>query len=71
MTPWRCFSWTVTFWAWPWCLKKCGKPPGEVQQAWREKIALCFIIAIMCGALGFLTYGFTSIVCGKVSDTFN
>ncbi|KAJ3217713.1 Chitin synthase, class 3 [Dinochytrium kinnereticum] len=67
---WRCFSWTVTFWAFPWCLKRCGKTLPEVQQAWREKIALCFIISVMCGALGFLTYGFTTVVCGSNIETF-
>ncbi|KAJ3163616.1 Chitin synthase, class 3 [Geranomyces michiganensis] len=45
-------------------LKKFGHMEEKaVQQAWREKVALCTIITCMCGALGFLTYGFTNTVC--------
>ncbi|KAI8816033.1 chitin synthase 4 [Fimicolochytrium jonesii] len=46
-----------------------------VQQAWREKMTLVMIIACMCGALGFLTYGFVTTVCKPANrmsfDTFN
>ncbi|KAJ3168546.1 Chitin synthase, class 3 [Geranomyces variabilis] len=45
-------------------LRKFGHMEEKaVQQAWREKVALCTIITCMCGALGFLTYGFTNTVC--------
>ncbi|KAJ3180960.1 Chitin synthase, class 3 [Geranomyces variabilis] len=45
-------------------LRKFGHMEEKaVQQAWREKLALCTIIICMCGALGFLTYGFTNTVC--------
>ncbi|KAI9101814.1 hypothetical protein DFS34DRAFT_567145, partial [Phlyctochytrium arcticum] len=40
-----------------------GMSDRAVQQAWREKLALCFIILAMCAALGFLTYGFVATVC--------
>ncbi|KAJ3195249.1 Chitin synthase, class 3 [Irineochytrium annulatum] len=63
VTPWRVFSWAVTCCALPWCLRKCGMRQLEVQQAWREKIALCLIAFFMCGLLGFLTYGFNTVVC--------
>lgn len=32
-------------------------------QAWREKVALCFIIAILCLCVGFITVGFQKILC--------
>ncbi|CAI2188163.1 13539_t:CDS:2 [Funneliformis geosporum] len=33
------------------------------QQAWREKIALCFIAVAMGGSVAFLTVGFAAILC--------
>jgi chitin synthase len=52
-------------------MKKCGMPRREVQQAWREKIALCLICLFMMGALGFLTFGFTSVVCVPNGDAIS
>lgn len=34
-----------------------------MQQAWREKFALVFIIGIMCTVVGFLTVGFQKVLC--------
>lgn len=46
------------------CLRKCGRIPDErVQGAWREKVALCMIIVVLCLALGFMTFGLSTIVC--------
>ena len=46
------------------CLKTCGRMREErVQAAWREKVALCSIIVVLCLALGFLTFGLSTIVC--------
>ncbi|KAF5351979.1 hypothetical protein D9756_007387 [Leucocoprinus leucothites] len=46
---WKLFSWVVTFWAPNFLLSSLGgmKDPN-VRQAWREKIALCFIICVLC-----------------------
>lgn len=33
------------------------------REAWREKVALCVAIAMLCGALAFLTFGFSLFVC--------
>lgn len=33
------------------------------REAWREKVGLCVAIAILCGALAFLTFGFSLFVC--------
>ncbi|CAO3677614.1 unnamed protein product [Rhizopus stolonifer] len=42
------------------CLRK--KNP-MVQQAWREKLSLCYIILLLCCALAFITYGLTRALC--------
>lgn len=47
-----------------WMLRICGGMPDErVQRAWREKVALCMIIVVLCAALGFLTFGLSLWVC--------
>jgi chitin synthase len=46
------------------CLSRCGRmPDGRVRAAWREKTALCLIIVVLCLALGFLTFGLSTMVC--------
>ncbi|KAF9578886.1 Chitin synthase, class 3 [Lunasporangiospora selenospora] len=41
------------------------KGNSEVQQAWREKVALVSIIFMLCFSVGFLTFGFNVVLCGK------
>ncbi|KAJ1570006.1 Chitin synthase, class 3 [Nowakowskiella sp. JEL0078] len=45
-------------------LAMCGKRDKQIQQAFREKLALCIIIVIMMFAVGFLTFGFQQVICG-------
>ena len=40
-----------------------GMHQASSREAWREKVALCVAIAILCGALAFLTFGFSIFVC--------
>ncbi|KAI9278951.1 chitin synthase-domain-containing protein [Phascolomyces articulosus] len=61
--PWVLFSRIVTFWALPSMLKACKMPDKSMQQAWREKIALCFIIICMGGIVGFITVGLATVLC--------
>jgi chitin synthase len=62
---WILFSRIVTFWA-PSSLLSCfGMHDRLVQQAWREKIALVFIIFILCIVVGFLTFGLQTVFCQK------
>ena len=70
LDPWRIFSRVVTFWA-PGALLSSvgGMKDKQVQQAWREKMALCFIIAIMCAAIGFLTVGLQKVLCPESAQT--
>ncbi|KAI8058582.1 chitin synthase-domain-containing protein [Syncephalis plumigaleata] len=61
--PWVLFSRIVTFWAPGVLLKACGMPDKAIQQAWREKVALCFIILVLCAIVAFLTLALPSTLC--------
>lgn len=67
---WKLFSLLVTFWAPPFLLSSVGglKDKGT-RQAWREKMALCFIALILCGCVGFVTVGFQKLLCPQVQAT--
>ena len=43
----------------------------EQQRAWREKMGLVGIIAMLMAGVGFLTFGFTISVCGKPPNRFH
>ncbi|EJF57737.1 glycosyltransferase family 2 protein [Dichomitus squalens LYAD-421 SS1] len=61
---WRIFSRVVSFWAPDFLLESLGGlRDKQKRQAWREKIALCFIIIILCGGVGFVTVGFQKVLC--------
>ncbi|CAG8452049.1 4542_t:CDS:2 [Acaulospora morrowiae] len=65
-TPWVIFSQIVTACFLDPCLSVVGKMKDpSVQQAWREKVALCFIILCISCFMGFLTFGFSSLGCTK------
>ncbi|OZJ04508.1 hypothetical protein BZG36_02238 [Bifiguratus adelaidae] len=51
-------------------LELFGMPNPLTQKAWREKIGLLSIIFLICGAVGFLTFGFTQAVCPTPPLTF-
>ena len=61
---WPMFYTTVTCCCPNFLLSKIGRmhQPSS-REAWREKVALCVAIAILCGALAFLTFGFSLFVC--------
>ncbi|KAK9760887.1 hypothetical protein K7432_014654, partial [Basidiobolus ranarum] len=65
---WVIFSRIVTFYAPSPILSCCGMKTPDKRQAWREKIALCTIIFLLCSIVGFLTFGLQQVLCGlKVS----
>ncbi|KAI8982626.1 chitin synthase-domain-containing protein [Pilobolus umbonatus] len=68
--PWVLFSRIVTFWALPPMLKAFKMPDAGMQQAWREKITLCFLIICMGGFVAFITIGLNSTLCPS-SDANN
>ncbi|KAL1922500.1 uncharacterized protein VTP21DRAFT_10039 [Calcarisporiella thermophila] len=61
--PWVLFSRIVTFWAPGFLLTKLGKSDESMQQAWREKIALCFLIMLVGAVVAFFTIGFQTLLC--------
>ncbi|ORX99919.1 hypothetical protein K493DRAFT_323786 [Basidiobolus meristosporus CBS 931.73] len=60
---WFLFSKIITFYAPRPILICCGMKRAEVRQAWREKMALCTIIFVVCASIGFLTFGFQQVLC--------
>ncbi|KAI8820276.1 chitin synthase-domain-containing protein [Fimicolochytrium jonesii] len=57
---------------WPSCMSACGgMKTKDVQQAWREKVALCMIVGLLCLTVGFFTYGLKPLLCpnGSSPDT--
>ncbi|KAI8819501.1 glycosyltransferase family 2 protein [Fimicolochytrium jonesii] len=52
----------------PFCLTALGKRDRAVQQAWREKVALCMIILVLCLAVVFLTVGLRRVLCPDTND---
>ncbi|OAX34959.1 glycosyltransferase family 2 protein [Rhizopogon vinicolor AM-OR11-026] len=67
--PWRIFARIVTFWAPSFLLRSVGglRDKGKIQ-AWREKIALCFIISILCLIVAFITVGTQKVLCPETSS---
>lgn len=61
--PWVLFSRIVTFWALPPMLTALKMGDAGMQQAWREKITLCFLIVCMGGFVAFITIGLNSVLC--------
>jgi len=66
---WKIFSRIVTVWA-PGVLLSSigGLHDKQKQQAWREKISLCFIIMCLCGTVGFITVGLQNVFCPQNTD---
>ncbi|KAG8754863.1 hypothetical protein FRC14_004569 [Serendipita sp. 396] len=61
---WRIFSHIVTFWAPPFLLSTIGRMKDKpTRQAWREKIALCFLALLLGGTVGFATMGLDRVLC--------
>ncbi|ORY38112.1 hypothetical protein BCR33DRAFT_431902 [Rhizoclosmatium globosum] len=65
---WAMFAKLLTCCFIPPILRFMGKKNPVAQQAWREKVALCFIIFIMCGMVGFLTFGLERTFCPPPSE---
>ncbi|KAF8980752.1 Chitin synthase, class 1, partial [Haplosporangium bisporale] len=60
---WVICSRITTCWALPPFMRMCGIHDKQVQQAWREKFTLCFIILLIGGMVAFLTIGFSFLLC--------
>ncbi|EJU04233.1 hypothetical protein DACRYDRAFT_20829 [Dacryopinax primogenitus] len=60
---WRIFSLLITFWAPPIFLKWARISDTPSQQAWREKVALCFLALVLGAFVGFVTMGLDRVLC--------
>lgn len=60
---WVSYTWCVTFWIPDFFLTMIGKKTEGVRMAWREKVALCFIVAFLSGVMLFFVQGFGKILC--------
>ncbi|KAJ2556783.1 ATP-dependent RNA helicase, partial [Coemansia sp. RSA 1822] len=63
---WRVFSRLVTLWMPDFVLNLLGKKTPGKRQAWREKIALCFIILLITAATAFVSFGLSLMLCHPV-----
>ncbi|KAH9273457.1 hypothetical protein BASA83_004123 [Batrachochytrium salamandrivorans] len=64
---WVCCTWSLTWWIPGIFLKFCGKMKRpDIRMAWREKVALCVIIAVLCFALLFFIIGLRYIICPTI-----
>jgi chitin synthase len=63
ISAWVAYCRLVTIWCPDMILKCFGKPSKPQQRAWREKMGLISIIALICAFVGYLTFGFTQTVC--------
>ncbi|KIO19050.1 hypothetical protein M407DRAFT_31299 [Tulasnella calospora MUT 4182] len=62
--PWSIFAHLVTWWAPPFILASLGGMKDQPsRQAWREKVALCFIALVLGGIVGFATVGLDRALC--------
>lgn len=68
--PWKMFSWGVTCWVCAPVLSCCGLREARMQQAWREKVALCILIALASAVLGFMTFGLSTLACRQVEPIY-
>ncbi|GAA5882326.1 hypothetical protein JCM3774_005510, partial [Rhodotorula dairenensis] len=62
--PWSLFVEVVTFWAPRPLLRRFGGMTDPIKQrAWKEKVALCEIAAVLMGIIGFITMGLNRTLC--------
>ncbi|KAK6205838.1 Chitin synthase 4 [Pestalotiopsis sp. IQ-011] len=64
---WNVYCAIVTFWCPDFMLGCCGFRAKAQKRAWREKMGLISIILLIMAFVGFLTFGFTQVVCATTS----
>ncbi|KZF26088.1 glycosyltransferase family 2 protein [Xylona heveae TC161] len=62
---WNIYCHLITFWCPDVVLGCFGMPAKAQKRAWREKMGLISIILLIGTFVGFLTFGFTEVVCGS------
>lgn len=69
---WIRITWTLTWWIPSFLLSWLGgmKRP-DVRMAWREKVAICMMIAFLCGVVIFYIIGFGNLLCPDNDKAWN
>ncbi|KAI0391792.1 glycosyltransferase family 2 protein [Xylariaceae sp. FL0594] len=62
---WNVYCAVITFWCPDFVLSWFGFKSKAQRRAWREKMGLISIILYLMTFVGFLTFGFTQVVCGS------
>ncbi|GMK54404.1 hypothetical protein CspeluHIS016_0109900 [Cutaneotrichosporon spelunceum] len=63
---WMIYCFIITCWIPPFILSGLfGKKTPEAQRAFREKMGIVTICASLMAIVGFITFGFTQVVCGN------
>jgi chitin synthase len=65
---WNVYCAIITFWCPDFILRCFNKPTKAQRRAWREKMGLISIILAIMAVVGFLTFGFTAVVCGALPE---
>ncbi|KAI1433746.1 glycosyltransferase family 2 protein [Xylaria sp. CBS 124048] len=60
---WNGYCAVITFWCPDFILGCCGFRSKAQRRAWREKMGLISLILYLMAFVGFLTFGFTQVVC--------
>ncbi|KAG1474100.1 hypothetical protein G6F56_000557 [Rhizopus delemar] len=69
---WVRFTWLVTFWIPSLLLSWFGKMHRpDIQMAWREKVALCSIIAFISAVILFIIVGLGEVVCPDTGKMYS
>ncbi|KAL1866586.1 hypothetical protein VTK73DRAFT_4667 [Phialemonium thermophilum] len=69
---WVAFVWALTFWIPSPLLKYVGRMKRpDVRMAWREKVVLCFLIALINAAVVFWIVAFGRLLCPNFDKAWN
>ena len=70
LTWWRIYSKALTFFLPSCILNRTVSEDKRVQQAWREKVALCSICLYLSLFLAFITFGFSKLICKQSNNVY-
>ncbi|GAA5863445.1 hypothetical protein JCM1840_007531 [Sporobolomyces johnsonii] len=69
---WVGIVWALTWWVPTPCLTYLGRMKRpDVRMAWREKLALCMLIAFFCGVVIFYIVVFGKLICPNQNKAWN
>jgi chitin synthase len=63
---WIAITWCLTWWVPTCCLIRCGSMKrDDIRMAWREKVAICILILIVCALQMFFIIGLGPLICPR------